>query len=72
MHGVAASSTGAGMLSPRATWCFRAETYVGHISQVGHSISMGTSGPRICFGLARKYRIMMHLFLTREGFPLGL
>lgn len=57
-------------LNPRVFWCFKAEDYVGHISTVTHSVSMGVKATKISQKLAIKYRILLHLLYTRPGFHL--
>ena len=57
-------------LNPRVFWCFKAEDYVGHISTVTHSVSMGVKATKISQKLAIKYRILLHLLCTRPGFHL--
>ena len=53
-------------LNPKLQWCFRGEDFVGQISRLTHSISMGVSSTRLSCKVANKYRILVHLFLTRS------
>ena len=47
---------------------FRSEHFVGQISQLGHSCSFGVKSTRVSVKLMEKYRILLHLQLTRPGF----
>ena len=51
-------------------WCFKAEDYVGHISTLTNSVSMGVKATRLSQKVAPKHRILVHLLLTRQGFSL--
>ena len=53
-------------LNPKLHWRFKGEDFVGQISRLTHSISMGVSAPRLSCKVAPKYRILAHLFLTRS------
>ena len=53
-------------LNPRIQWCFKAEDFVGQVSRLTHSVSMGVSSTRLSLKVAPKYRILVHLFLTRS------
>ena len=53
-------------LNPRCQWCFMGEDFVGQVSKLTHSISMGVSSTRLSQKLAPKYRVLVHLFLTRS------
>ena len=55
-------------LNYRAHQNFRAEDFVGKISQLGHSCSFGVKASRISCKLMDKYRILLHLQLTQQGF----
>jgi hypothetical protein len=55
-------------LNPRFAWCFKAEDYVGKISKMAHSVSMGVKSTRLSLKVALKYRHMLHLRLTRGDF----
>lgn len=57
---------GAKHLNPRIAWCFAGEDFVGQISKLGHSVSMGVSATRLSLKIAPKYRILIHLHLTRS------
>ena len=52
-------------LNPRASWCFKAEDFVGKISTIGLSVSYGVRSTRMSVKLADKYRLLLHLRLTR-------
>ena len=47
---------------------FRAEDFVGQVSILTHSVSFGVKSVRVCAKVAIKYRILLHLQLTRPGF----
>ena len=52
-------------LNPRFHWCFKSEDFVGRLSALAFSVSMGTSSSRLCLKVGPKYRLMLHLRLTR-------
>lgn len=52
-------------LNPRAAWCFKAEDYVGKISRIATSVLPGVRTSQLPKKLAKKYRIHLHLRLTR-------
>ena len=47
---------------------FRSEDFVGNLARVAHSITFGVSAPRICGKVCLKYRVLLHLQLTRAAF----
>ena len=53
-------------LNPRIQWCFKAKDFVGQVSRLTHSVSMGVSSTRLSLKVAPKYRILVRLFLTRS------
>lgn len=53
-------------LNPKLHWCFKGEDFVGQISRLTHSVSMGVSSTRLSSKVVGKYRILVHLFLTRS------
>lgn len=55
-------------LNPKGTWCFSNEDFVGKISCLTFSISPGVAAKRLSAKVAPKYRILLHLLLTREKF----
>jgi hypothetical protein len=55
-------------LNPRVHWTFRNEDYVGRISTLTHSISMGVKATKLSLKACYKYRILLHLRLTRANF----
>ena len=55
-------------LNPRFHWCFKSEDFVGKMSKLGFSVSMGTRTTKLSQKIAAKYIILMHLRLTRDGF----
>ena len=59
---------GAKHLNPRSHWCFKSEDFVGRIAALTHSVSMGVKSTSLCKKVAPKYRILLHLLLSREGF----
>ena len=56
--------------NPKLNTCWRGEDYVGHLSKLAHSVSFGAKSTRITQKVALKYRILMHLLLTRKDFIL--
>ena len=52
-------------LNPRFHWCFKSEDFVGRMSRLGHSVSMGVRATRLCSKLALKYKLLLHLRFTR-------
>ena len=58
-------------LNPRMQWCFKGEDFVGQISKLTHSISMGVSSTRLSLKVAPKYRVLLHFKLTRPEFDLS-
>lgn len=59
-------------LNFRAHHNFRAEDFVGQISQLGHSCSFGVRSTRLPIKLVAKYLILLHLQLTKPGFSSAL
>ena len=57
-------------LNPRYHWCFKSEDFVSHCARIGHSVSMGVAAPKLSTKIIPKYRILLHLLLSREGFTL--
>jgi len=55
-------------LNPKFHWCFKSEDFVGRISRLAHSVSMGVRSTRISLKVSPKYRVMLHLRLTRPNF----
>lgn len=55
-------------LNPRCHWCFSNEDFVGKMSLLTHSISSGVGALRLSIKVAPKYRVLLHLLLTREDF----
>ena len=58
-------------LDPRCHWSFKNEDFVGQVSKLTHSISMGVSSPKLSSKLMPKYRILFHLLLHRQGMSLA-
>ena len=52
-------------LNPRWTWCFKSEDYVGKISHIAHSVSMGVRSTKLSQKIVDKYALMLHLCFTR-------
>ena len=52
-------------LNPRITWCFKSEDYVGKVSHICHSVSMGVRSTRLSEKQLAKYCLMLHLSFTR-------
>ena len=59
-------SVGQPVSQPKLHWCFKGEDFVGQISKLTHSVSMGVSSFRLSTKVAPKYRILIHLVLTRS------
>ena len=59
-------------LNFRAHHNFRAEDFVGQISRLGRSCSFGVRSTRIPFKICEKYKVLLHLQLTRPGFAFSL
>ena len=57
-------------LNPKLNTCWRGEDYVGHLSKLAHSVPFGVKSTRITQKVALKYRILMHLLLTKKDFIL--
>ena len=57
-------------LNPRFHWCFKSEDFVGRISRLTHSVSMGVKATRLSLKVAPKYRVLLHLRLTRDNLEL--
>ena len=55
-------------LNPRIHWTFRNEDYVGRVSTLTHSISMGVRATKLSLKVCTKYRFLLHLRLTRNNF----
>jgi hypothetical protein len=53
-------------LNPKLHWCFKGGDFVGQVSKLTHSVSMGVSSVRLSNKVAPKYRILVHLALTRS------
>lgn len=52
-------------LNPRASWCFKGEDFVGRMSTIASSVLYGVRSSRMSVKFAKKYRLMLHLRLTR-------
>ena len=57
-------------LNPRLHMCFKSEDFVGQVSKVAHSISMGVASARISQKFAAKYKVLLHLLVSSERFKL--
>ena len=57
-------------LNPKACWCFANEDHVSKMSQLVFSISPGVRSSKLCKKVGPKYRILLHLLLTRDNFSL--
>ena len=55
-------------LNYRAHHNFKAEDFVGQISQLAHSCSFGVGSTRLPAKIMEKYKILVHLQLTKPGF----
>ena len=54
-------------LDPKTHWTFSSEDFVGKMSILTASVSLGVSSTRLSLKAASKYRILLHFLLTREG-----
>lgn len=52
-------------LNPKCHWTFKDEDFVGKISQLTHSVSMGVRSTNLSMKVSPKYRLLLHLRLTR-------
>ena len=59
------------VLNPKYTWNFRAEGFVGKNSRLASSIAMGVKSTRVSNKFLVKYRILLHMQLSRFGFEIG-
>jgi hypothetical protein len=55
-------------LNPSKVWCFKGEDYVGKISTLAGSVTMGVRSTKLSQKVASKYRHWLHLRLTRGDF----
>ena len=55
-------------LNPKCHWTFMDEDFVGRISKLTHSISMGVKATKLSMKVPPKYRLLLHLRLQRSGF----
>ena len=55
-------------MNPRFHWCFKSEDFVGQMSKLAHSVSMGIRSTKLSLKVAAKYVFLLHLRLTRAGF----
>jgi hypothetical protein len=53
-------------LSPRFSWCFKAEDFVGRMSRLAHSCTFGVRTSRLTLKFMAKYRLMLHVRFTRD------
>ena len=58
-------------LNPKACWCFANENYVARIGELVFSISPGVRNTKLSKKMAPKYRVLLHLLMTRDNFSLG-
>ena len=54
-------------LNPRAHWCFASEDFVGRVSRLARSAASGVRSTRLSVKCMQKYRILMHLLMTRPA-----
>jgi hypothetical protein len=55
-------------MNPRFHWTFRNEDFVGRISTLTHSVSMGVRSTKLSLKACSKYRVLLHLRITRHNF----
>ena len=55
-------------LNQKFHWCFKAEDFVGKISRVAHSVSMGVRSTKLSTKLAPNYQLLLHFRFTRQNF----
>ena len=53
------------MMRSRHAWCFKAEDYVGRISKLAHSASVGARATLLSVKILKKYRLMMDVRLWK-------
>ena len=58
-------------LNPRFHWNFKSEDFVGKISILAHSVTSGVSTIRLGIKVCPKYKLLLHLRLTRDNFGLS-
>ena len=58
-------------MNPRHVWNFRAEDFVGAMSRLAHSTSFGLKSTQVSNKVALKYKVLLHLKLTRAGFSIN-
>ena len=56
-------------LNPKCHWTFLDEDFVGKISKLTHSVSHGVRATKLSLKVSPKYRLLVHLRLSRLGFP---
>ena len=56
---------------PQNAVVLQKENFVGQISKLTHSISMGVSSTRLSLKVGPKYRVLLHFKLTRPEFDLS-
>lgn len=52
-------------LNSRFGWTYKAESWLGKLSQLGHSCAPGCKSTRITLPLLQKYRILLHLRVSK-------
>lgn len=55
-------------MNPRESMNFRSEDFVGQVSRLGHSCSMGVRSTRLSSKIIPKYLVLLHFQLTRPDF----
>lgn len=56
-------------LNPKVHWTFLDEDFVGRISKLAHSVSHGVRSTKLPLKMSPKYRLLVHLRMSRMGFP---
>lgn len=55
------------IVNPRFVWCYGGEDMVGRIARLAHMCLFGTNIQRLSLPLCERYRIAMHVRITRLG-----
>ena len=55
-------------INPKYTCNWKSEDFVGRVSKLGHSVAPGVRSTRLSTKIIPKYRVLLHLQMTRPGF----
>eukprot|EP00438_Fugacium_kawagutii_P013009 Skav219669 [mRNA] locus=scaffold3149:14778:16496:- [translate_table: standard] len=53
--------------SPKYSWCFRSEDFVGRIAKISHSAAFGVAAIHLSAKITEKYRLMMFIRMWQES-----